>query len=969
MPTLTDDDQKSAIDQKVEDGHGAYANAGIDQLEALANDPSQHSDDSVKEAEQAPDNSINYTGKGKQNLNQPKLQKALTFAKKRGGIIGLISLFGIGGGILAGFFGPASMLINMTENFSLSNDSSSTALERRFMKIFGNMTNPDNDAICVNSSKNIKCKMGKISNKALRQLEKKGVVAYEGNDKIDTKKRGYPSKNPTSYKIDLNDGYGQRTITAKQLPGFLANNPKAASKILGVKGAFNLRVKAWTGKHISQKFYKKFGLNKAGGIADGVKSKYSNATEKLRSGLDKLISTIPGMDKLKNLDSALRTKMGDKFTKFKGGGIAYSIAAGTCIVSKAPAVISAGVAAAELARLMPIASNLVLSPGSKAKASGVDTDNSITSEDMDLIGTLLTNKTKDSDGNMSSALDSKYLLAAMGVNKNKPGVSTAFSPGYSVLTNEFMQAARQAGKEAEPVCNVILNPITMFTFMIAESAITKSNPVGAIAGFVGGWLVGEATSNIVNAIMQDLASKVINELADTDKYNNIQGRDLGDAVGMSTAAFFSAGGMARNLPTLKTSQLTAFDNMQKENEAFQRDMDIASLSPFDISSRYTFLGSIVYNTRMGMISNGSYSVSSTLSSLASLSSRLTMNTGAATNFTNQYCNYADEFGLDTENANDTPAINMAGLPCTGITPEQAAMSTSDAIEILSQKGWINQGVDINDNATIEDLVKSKFIKTDNPLYEYVSGSCSDASTGDYLFEVSGCTVPSSVTSGNVNVGSTDTSTYCKEEVDEEIVDNCSDISSPETDGGDSTKAFQAMAVFLLDFQAAQSINGEDEEVFTNNGSSNVSENSGKVNAEGWAYPMDSPKELNTYGGHNGDDMPAPEGSKVYSIREGIVKETQTMPPEQIATYCPTNLPGVRINGAQNNLIIESVVNGTTYVHRYAHLSKFNVNAGDTVKAGDLVGYSGDTGCSSGAHLHLDINSGAIFPREIFGTSF
>ncbi|MNT97421.1 hypothetical protein D3C72_2397460 [compost metagenome] len=51
-----------------------------------------------------------------------------------------------------------------------------------------------------------------------------------------------------------------------------------------------------------------------------------------------------------------------------------------------------------------------------------------------------------------------------------------------------------------------------------------------------------------------------------------------------------------------------------------------------------------------------------------------------------------------------------------------------------------------------------------------------------------------------------------------------------------------------------------------------------------------------------------------------------------------------------------------------------MKVGDTVKAGDVVALSGNTGCvdtsrGDGAHLHVDINAGEIYPREIFGTSF
>ena len=37
-----------------------------------------------------------------------------------------------------------------------------------------------------------------------------------------------------------------------------------------------------------------------------------------------------------------------------------------------------------------------------------------------------------------------------------------------------------------------------------------------------------------------------------------------------------------------------------------------------------------------------------------------------------------------------------------------------------------------------------------------------------------------------------------------------------------------------------------------------------------------------------------------------------------------------------------------------HLSEFKVVAGQQVKQGDLVGLSGNTGLSTGAHLHWDI---------------
>jgi len=57
-------------------------------------------------------------------------------------------------------------------------------------------------------------------------------------------------------------------------------------------------------------------------------------------------------------------------------------------------------------------------------------------------------------------------------------------------------------------------------------------------------------------------------------------------------------------------------------------------------------------------------------------------------------------------------------------------------------------------------------------------------------------------------------------------------------------------------------------------------------------------------------------------------------------------------------------NGTTYITIYAHLSEFKVAAGDKVKQGDIIGLMGNTGFSTGSHLHYEIrvNGTPVNPR-------
>lgn len=91
--------------------------------------------------------------------------------------------------------------------------------------------------------------------------------------------------------------------------------------------------------------------------------------------------------------------------------------------------------------------------------------------------------------------------------------------------------------------------------------------------------------------------------------------------------------------------------------------------------------------------------------------------------------------------------------------------------------------------------------------------------------------------------------------------------------------------------------------------------------------------------HAGIDISAKIGSPVYSILDGTIA---------IAEYNPhVNLAGkyIKVN----------LVDGAQTV--YMHLSKIIVKTGQTVKRGQIIGYSGNTGRSTGPHLHFGILKG------------
>ncbi len=62
-----------------------------------------------------------------------------------------------------------------------------------------------------------------------------------------------------------------------------------------------------------------------------------------------------------------------------------------------------------------------------------------------------------------------------------------------------------------------------------------------------------------------------------------------------------------------------------------------------------------------------------------------------------------------------------------------------------------------------------------------------------------------------------------------------------------------------------------------------------------------------------------------------------------------------VSGLGNQVMVyHGVLSGKVLYTSYNHLATFNVSAGQTVKRGDVVGYEGTTGTSTGCHLHFEV---------------
>jgi len=92
-------------------------------------------------------------------------------------------------------------------------------------------------------------------------------------------------------------------------------------------------------------------------------------------------------------------------------------------------------------------------------------------------------------------------------------------------------------------------------------------------------------------------------------------------------------------------------------------------------------------------------------------------------------------------------------------------------------------------------------------------------------------------------------------------------------------------------------------------------------------------------GHNGIDLRASVGTPIKSAQTGVVTDTGNTD-----AYC---------NGVSYGkwVLIKHDNNLSTL---YAHLSLIKVSPGETVQIGQIIGYSGDTGYTTGPHLHFTV---------------
>ncbi len=126
--------------------------------------------------------------------------------------------------------------------------------------------------------------------------------------------------------------------------------------------------------------------------------------------------------------------------------------------------------------------------------------------------------------------------------------------------------------------------------------------------------------------------------------------------------------------------------------------------------------------------------------------------------------------------------------------------------------------------------------------------------------------------------------------------------------------------------------------------------------------------------HSGTDIGVPRGTQVFAGASGTVIRAATVTSDPNGPYNSWGYKDHSFSAANgygygNHVMIDHGVdgNGRRLVTLYGHLSSVNVSVGQQVSQGQVIGYSGNTGNSYGAHLHFEVrvNGTAVNPMSYF----
>lgn len=612
-------------------------------------------------------------------------------------IIGL--LLGMAGISFGGFvFNP---LMNLKELAVANLDTQNTILSRRQTAVVNSIIGDTTTGSC--NVVQIRCRYARPSNAFLAALEKNGITPVNAaGEKIDSKKIGFNEK-PAKY-IFIDKAGVTHEISPKDFVSRMRTDPEFRAAF---SKTYNTRYWAYTDK-VARSFMSKLGLNKTTakltGVTDDTISENLNA---ITDDIDGSSSISEAPDKLTAAQDLITDEIQDEVGKSvkkaaKSPDVIVISGIIGCAAINAPAFVTNVVRVYQMRQVIALAAGLVLTPADAMKAGKIDP--AIQSA---VLGSLTNSYTASDGTSVKSAMDSDGIKnIILNESSSSSDAYKKMIPGGALMTSLGGFVGATSNKETKKACELIAGPAGMTASIAIQTAAAAASGGTSAAVSVATRLVLETlvalgaaellmsaaeNTELIRLLVDAMPVEAFMNAMVGDYTENIKGEDLGNGTAAGLNYFFSQSATDAGAVPMTINQVVAFDSAMKETEIAYAEQERATRSPLDISSRYTFLGSIFadLSTYIGMSSSPILSAFSHIASQPL--SFLLPKTYAAESTAATRCGFASNFGAD-----ESIGVGMFGNLCTGIPVEyldQDAMTVYDSVSSM---------VDPNTGQPLED---------------------------------------------------------------------------------------------------------------------------------------------------------------------------------------------------------------------------------------------------------------------------
>lgn len=883
--------------------------------------------DDVKDREENPMNS-SYTGEKKgKHVMSFKSRMA-----KKGPLGALILGLGAGGIGIAGFLSPGLIFVQIADIFTNHNNVGNAAISMRTKAVLGNKIG-NSFAEAGEAKCGVKCKFSTMDDDLVKRLKanKYDVISTKVGNRHIVTSIILPDKSETiNNKADFNR---------------VMENPTHAADFARVH---NARSKPFMTTKFNAFMKKKLGITKLHQLVGTTKEKF-NASFRKAIGLPEVrADTDPNRTQTneERLNESPHLKKVAVSVGKLGGGLSGGIGA-ICTAHNVTRAINASVKIAKLSAYAGIAM-VVLNAASKLKAAdGAGIEPGVATQ----LGNMMTEpdtRATNADGTPNDGLgltatnSYSYKAALYGDSGTPPNYVKQYSVEKSGDTGLFavlgmitMFAANspQARATANKVCGLANSDGASFVSCAPTGVTVIGYGLCVVTDIASGFVIGEI---VKAALPKVIAAVVAGSLLNVDE--TARGPSLMEPIAAGSAAILNSSAQTYALTPGNKKQLTDYFKVsQKVNEADEAIARVqAKETPLDIYNQYSFLGSMAKSLNLAAYANAPLvSSAHTLASTIPLSfASLTTTTHAGT-----YMPVVED-KINQYKTGTCPSLEAIGalgdgscMPSLTANIDELNAPIQPTLDYMTGAG--GAVIDQTDTVRTDTEPGRQFqLYIDNCLnrideFGETSRALEDGEAGDYEWFLG-------VKCGENSEMVRHFRIYAREELINASVDN-KDSALKTTEELNPTSTNSPLPT-------------------------TPGENSGNIGADGWAFPTvaGAPLTQGYHDGHLALDIgsdPDDNNVPIYAMRDGVVTSVGDIPMPPYIKAC-----NGQTGSTQQTVVIKHEVDGQVFFSTYHHVQpgKFPFAVDSTVKSGDRIATMGNTGCSFGQHLHVELWRGSIY---------